>query len=154
MKKRAIVFMFIATFFAISCTRHDVNSLTFLCEAENGVCVYIYESGNIVQVFNLPNKSEKMQTVERILNKKEREWENSIVSYAPFIKICGISWTITIQQERAVVNYKDTSGKLQQIVTKISRDEFEEMKEALTQAIIEHHESNAVDVLPPVQAQW
>ena len=133
MKKREIAFVFIYIFFALSCTKHYVNSLTFSRESEEEIYVYVYESGNIAQVSNFSGKSEKMKAIEKFLNKEERGWEKSIVNYAPFIKICGSSWTITLQQERAIINYKDTSEKLRQIVTKISPDEFEEIQFLLIQ---------------------
>ena len=100
MKKSAMTFVLILIFFGISCARRDVNLLTFLAGAEHETRVYIYKNGTIVQVSNLSSRLAEMKIFEQIINKKGREWEKSMVSYAPFIKICGTSWTITIQQER------------------------------------------------------
>jgi hypothetical protein len=72
--------------------------------------------------------------IAELLQNKKGQWEHSSVTYAPVTLVRGAAFTINIQKGRIIVNAPDASGRIVQVVSKLTDDEYNQVTKAVRES--------------------
>jgi hypothetical protein len=95
----------------------------------------VYDSGKPAVTGLIPAGSAALDTIEEVLVSKNGQWQSSIVTFAPVILISAPTFTLNFQENRVAANFKDASGRSVQRVTPLSKEQYEQVRKAVTEAV-------------------
>ena len=100
-------------------------------DLRDGVHFDVYDSGRIVHSGSLSKDSPPVMKLDKLVHDDAATWSRSYLTFAPGIAFEGERFSITLQQRKMIVNYKDPSGKLEQVVRDLPEGAFAEIKSDL-----------------------
>jgi len=119
-------------FLALVCTSCYSQDDEFHFGSEQEFKLEVYSQGKVIQESSIDGTSPKIAPLKDIVESKNKHklWTVSFITYAPLYLVRGRSCNINFQTKHVIVNFKNSSGKYEQLVSDISADEFDRVRTA------------------------
>ncbi len=96
--------------------------------------VLIYQKGRIVQRGSL-NLGPDAEALDRLIASKKGDWSISFTHYAPKILVVSERFSINVHEDFAVVNYLSNNQQWHQLITSLSKKDFEKISSVVTASL-------------------
>jgi hypothetical protein len=102
------------------------------CDMTGGLQWSRWEEGAVQRSGVVDEKSPVGERVKQIVEDRSRRWTMSLITYAPAAQFSGRNFSLILQDDLAILNYKNANdGRSRQLVRTLSPEEHREVEEIL-----------------------
>ncbi|MDB5358583.1 MAG: hypothetical protein JWN24_5036 [Phycisphaerales bacterium] len=109
----------------------NVNSQKPHIDLTRGVSFRVYDGGKIAHTGKASGDSPTVQELDKLVRDAAGKWKNSLVSYAPGLVFSGENFSITLQQNRMILNYSTETGKWAQTECDLAPGVYTELRKSI-----------------------